>query len=270
MHLPALGNNEARHNILLAELEAMADGQASDTVTWSLGAPGQCAMMTPGRPIRLGDLDEAQCGALAEQTAQTEYVGVIGPDDTAHHFARRAAQLGVEFDEPMPQRIYGLSEKPNYPGATGNARCATSSDVGLLADWIASFIRDAGLRDRVPPRERLEFLASREHVFWVVDDEPVSMAAILRKTRKAASINSVYTPPALRGRGYAAAVTAAAVEQIFADGRTIACLYTDVRNPSSNRCYAKVGFKPVCDSAHIPRLLADKRQVDDRATGRQE
>lgn len=74
------------------------------------------------------------------------------------------------------------------------------------------------------------------------------MAGIVRRSRGAAAIAWVYTPPELRGRGYAGSVTAAVVEKIYAEGRKIACLYTDLRNPASNRCYAKIGFKPVCDS----------------------
>jgi predicted GNAT family acetyltransferase len=56
----------------------------------------------------------------------------------------------------------------------------------------------------------------------------------------------------LRGRGYAGAVTAAVVDSIFAEGRTAACLYVDLRNPYSTRCYAKIGFQPVCRSHCIP------------------
>jgi predicted GNAT family acetyltransferase len=29
----------------------------------------------------------------------------------------------------------------------------------------------------------------------------------------------------------------------------MACLYSDLRNPTSNRCYAKIGFKPIYRSA---------------------
>jgi len=82
------------------------------------------------------------------------------------------------------------------------------------------------------------------------------MAAIVRRTRGAAAIVFVYTPPSLRGKGYAGSVTAAVVEQAFAEGKTMACLYTSLSNPFSNRCYAKIGFKPVCDAAHIPTAAA--------------
>ena len=82
------------------------------------------------------------------------------------------------------------------------------------------------------------------------DGRQVLLAAIARRLRNAASIAPVYTPPEQRGRGYAGSVTAAVGERIFAEGRTAACLYTDLRNPISNRCYAKIGFRPYCDSWH--------------------
>ena len=61
------------------------------------------------------------------------------------------------------------------------------------------------------------------------------MAGIVRRTRSTGSIAGVYTPPAQRGRGYAGSVTAAVVERIYAEGMNTACLYTDLRNPQSNR-----------------------------------
>ena len=80
------------------------------------------------------------------------------------------------------------------------------------------------------------------------------VAEIFHQHDDLAAIAGVYTPPPLRGRGYAAAVTAAVVESVFAEGRTAACLYSDLRNPASNRCYAKIGFKPVCHAWHYLRV----------------
>jgi predicted GNAT family acetyltransferase len=182
------------------------------------------------------------------------YPGVVGPDQTSQWFAQRAIELGVEFLEPIPQRIHSLVEKPTYPGAPGYARRTTAQDASILADWVTSFVRGATPHDPAPSRESLETIAGEgRHLLWIVNDEPVSMSAIVRRTRNAAAIALVYTPPSLRGRGYAGSVTAAVAEEAFAEGKTIACLYTDLRNPFSNRCYAKVGFKPVCDSTHFPR-----------------
>ena len=79
------------------------------------------------------------------------------------------------------------------------------------------------------------------------------MAGIVRRTRRVAAIAGVYTPPALRRQGYGGSVTAAVADSVFAEGRTAACLYSDLRNPASNRCYAKIGFEPVCRSWHYLR-----------------
>jgi RimJ/RimL family protein N-acetyltransferase len=54
----------------------------------------------------------------------------------------------------------------------------------------------------------------------------------------------LYTLPDKRGRGYAGSVTAAAAECAFTEGKTVVCLYTDLTNPFSNRCYAKMGSSP--------------------------
>src|SRR5262249_52788528 len=158
----------------------------------------------------------------AEQTAELNYLGVVGPDRTPSWFAKRAEELGLKFLEPIPQRLHALASKPRYPGCLGGPRRATADDVDLLAEWIAAFTHEATPHDPVPSRERLETLAREgSHVFWVIDGQPVSMAAIVRRTRYAAGIAAVYTPPALRGNGYAGSATAAAVEQVFAEGKTI-------------------------------------------------
>jgi predicted GNAT family acetyltransferase len=254
--MPALELDEARHNMMLAVLGALAEGRSPNVATWTLGLPGQCATMSPGRPILLADLADLQCRTLAEETAQAhvEYSGVRGPDETAFRFAERAIELGIKFLEPIPQRIHGLAGKPKYPGAAGYARRATAEDASIVADWVTSFTREANPHEPAPSHERLNRLTG-EALFWIVDDEPVSMAAIVRRTRNAAAISIVYTPPSLRSKGYAGSVTAAVAEQAFAEGKRVACLYTDLRNPFSNRCYVKIGFEPVCDSAYFPRAI---------------
>jgi GNAT superfamily N-acetyltransferase len=253
-HRAALEIDEARHNVILAILGRIAKDELSDTRRWTLGAPGQCAVQVPPYPIMLGELEDRHCRALAEQTKELDYPGVVGPDLTAKRFADRAAELGLAFLDPIPQQIHTISDAPKYPGAPGSPRLVGTDDADLFADWITAFIREAIPHDPIPSRQRLAEVAGEgRHLFWIVDGEPVSMAGIARRTRHAAAISAVYTPPRLRGRGYAGAVTAALVERVFAEGKSIACLYTDLRNPFSNRCYAKIGFKPTCSSWHYPR-----------------
>jgi hypothetical protein len=58
----------------------------------------------------------------------------------------------------------------------------------------------------------------------------------------------VYTPPELRGRGYASALTAHVSAEQLAAGRSFCFLYTDLANPTSNRIYVALGYERVCDS----------------------
>jgi hypothetical protein len=253
-HLPALERDEVKHNLIVAVLGRMAGENPPELLWWSLGQPGQCAIKAPGYPILLGDVNVEQCRALAETTRSLTYPAVVGADETASWFVERATQLGIAFLEPIPQQLQVLRDKPIYPGVSGYARTIGAADAPLFSAWMTAFIGEAIPHDPVPtPEQLVQSAASGRFQFWIVDDEPVSMAGIMRRTRHAAAIAGVYTPPSLRGRGYAGSVTAAVVDTILAEGRSTACLYVDLRNPSSGRCYAKIGFTPVCRSWYYPR-----------------
>lgn len=248
-HRPALEEDQARHNLMLGLLAAALEQPNPAFRLWSLGSPGECAVQTAGRAVILGNLRAELCRRFAEETVDLCLPGVMGPDSTATWFAQRASELGACFREPILQRIHGLSEPPTYSGAPGHPRPVGPGDATLFADWITCFITEAAPHDPIAQRERLEARAGDgQHWFWIVDDEPVSLAGIVRRTRDAAAIAAVYTPPHRRSRGFAGSIVAAVVERVFAEGRRTACLYTNLDNPASNRCYAKVGFRPVCDS----------------------
>jgi RimJ/RimL family protein N-acetyltransferase len=254
-HLPALEADEVRFN-LPAGILAAADGKDCPTgfLCWTLGGPGHCAIQSPDRPIVLGALNREECQRLARETKHLSYPGVIGTDSTARWFVEEALALGIAFQEPEPQRIYALRETPRYPHAEGAPSTATVADMPLLFDWMLAFRQEAVPHDLPPQWERVEKMAaSGRFLFWKADGEPVALAGIARELKTMAAIGPVYTPPARRNRGFAGAATAALCERLFAVGKSGACLYTDLRNPYSNRCYAKVGFKPHCDSYYYLR-----------------
>jgi RimJ/RimL family protein N-acetyltransferase len=253
-HEPSLEPDDVKHGLILNALRQMGVERSVGFSYWTLGRSGECAVKMGRYSIVLGALDENQCRNLAELTAHTDYPGVIGPDLTASWFADRAGELGLQFLEPDLLQIYSISDKPRYPGAFGHPQPVTIKDATLLADWLIAFHREADPHDPVPVREELERAAGEDRfLFWIDKGRPVSMAGIVRRLKHSAAIAAVYTPPELRGRGYAGSATAATVERIFAEGRKIACLYADLRNPASNRCYAKIGFTPVCKSLHFHR-----------------
>jgi RimJ/RimL family protein N-acetyltransferase len=250
-HQPALEADEVRHNLILGLLGGKSGAEFR---IWTLGRPGACAAQSPGWNLVLGALTEHECHQLADATSGENIPGVVGCDETGVWFVDRATKLGHAFLPPIPQHIHVLDHAPRYPGAPGHARPVAEADAGLFVEWAQAFSAEATPDDPKPAREQLERrIAERRDFFWIVDGQPVAMAGIARRTRHTAAISLVYTPPSLRGRGYAGSVTAAVVERILAEGKRSACLYTDLRNPASNRCYAKIGFSPVCSAYHYVR-----------------
>jgi predicted GNAT family acetyltransferase len=252
-HMSSLQRSEIRHNLMLALLARAATEPSFEAETWTLAGAGECAIMMPGKPLLLGELSELQCQELAERTRDLDYQSVVGPDQTALWFAEHAATFGIQFNDPIPQRVYSIRTAPHHPQVPGSARPATSDDLDLMYAWICEFVQ-AATNDAAPNKQQVsQIIASNRHMLWVVNGVPVSMAAINRRLQNTAAIGSVYTPPEHRQKGYAGAVTAAIVDRIYSEGKTSACLYTDLRNPYSNRCYIKIGFAAECDSMQIIR-----------------
>jgi predicted GNAT family acetyltransferase len=160
----------------------------------------------------------------------------------------------MKFASRLPLQILALDGRPRSPDPPGFARRVTADDAALFADWRLAFGTEAVPEE--PPsthQAQAKIAANGDHLMWIVDGAPVSLASIGRRTRNGAVINGVYTPPAFRGRGYAGAVVSAVVQKGYAEGKSFACLYVDRRNPASNRCYAKLGFTPVCEAWHCVR-----------------
>jgi RimJ/RimL family protein N-acetyltransferase len=255
LHLPALRADEIRFNVQIAVLAAAVSESRSGFAFWTLGAPGHCAIQSPKRAILLGDLARNECRELAETVRTLDYPGVVGAGETPHWFVQHATSLGTRFDDPIPQRIHVLTARPRCPAAEGSGREVEAADAPLLFEWLVAFHREAVPHDPPPERISTEALAaSGRFLFWTKNGEPVSVAAISRRLERTGGIAPVYTPPEHRGRGYAGSVTAALADRLFAEGKTSVCLYTDLRNPMSNRCYARIGFKPYCDSWHYLRV----------------
>ena len=59
-------------------------------------------------------------------------------------------------------------------------------------------------------------------------------------------VGPVYTPPELRGRGYASALVATVSADVRAAGNR-GILYTDLENPTSNSIYRNIGYRAVSE-----------------------
>ncbi len=66
-----------------------------------------------------------------------------------------------------------------------------------------------------------------------------------------ARIAPVYTPPALRRRGYARAAVAALSSHLQSRGARSVFLFTDATNPTANALYRRIGFVPCGRHLHL-------------------
>ena len=71
----------------------------------------------------------------------------------------------------------------------------------------------------------------------------------------------VYTPPALRGRGYATACVGALSRLLLDAGWALCALFADVANLAANRVYERVGYRPVCEVDEILFSAGDAHTV---------
>ncbi len=80
-----------------------------------------------------------------------------------------------------------------------------------------------------------------------INNRIVSIAKASRDTPNGKAINLVYTPPKFRCKGYATEVVAKLCQSILNEGKKYCFLFTDLANPTSNKIYMNIGFKPILD-----------------------
>ncbi|TDP42261.1 FR47-like protein [Nocardia ignorata] len=142
-------------------------------------------------------------------------------------------------------RLYRL-ETLHVPEVPGVARQATANDVELCLAWFADFDREIGAVRALDEERALRLIGRGWWWLWEVDGAPRSFVARQTGVFGWARIGPVYTPTAWRGNGYASALTAAVSAAIRAEGADV-CLFTDLDNPTSNKIYEGIGFRPVRD-----------------------
>jgi RimJ/RimL family protein N-acetyltransferase len=250
---PVLEPREREHHLILGVANALPP---ATFLTIELGDALHAAAIVSTRrlmvlSVTIADPAEA-LEALALWLPSNDHhpPGFIADVPHAQAFARAWARLhGREPRLKMRQRLHALTAVTPVPRAPGQLHPASAADLDLLLTWQGEFNREAMGQSHDP--ELREHLARRlddgEMYVWI-DGEPRSMAASARPTRRGVAINSVYTPPELRGRGYATSCVAALSQLLLDNGKRFCVLYTDVENPTSNAIYARLGYHPVADS----------------------
>lgn len=253
--------DEAKNNLILGVADRVRRGRSyGDEPPYFLtveegGTLVAAAIRTPPFPLvvtcaedRLDALDPLVDYLL---NADPQLPGVNGEARAAAAFADRWTDRSTGRAEVgMRMRVYVLREVDPPSDVPGRMRLARDEDVDLVSEWMLGFHEEAAPGDPPSdPRENaLRFMQSGTMAVWD-HDGPVSMAGSSRGSKNGATVSAVYTPPEHRGKGYASACVAALCQKLLDEGNAFCTLYADLANPTSNKIYQRIGFRPVADAA---------------------
>jgi predicted GNAT family acetyltransferase len=266
---PLLLADEARHNLILGIAGTIRDTPDLYPLRslWLVRDAGEvvaAALRTPPYNLILARPRSAPAlAALAEAVAGEELPGVTGTEPEVEEFAELwSRHSGVAGRVNMRQGVYALEQVEPLPAVPGSARVAKADDRALALRWWIAFGEEV-LHEGGPGRERAE--ASLDHklssptsglLLWEDGGEPVSLAGWGGPTPNGIRVGPVYTPPELRGQGYATALTAELSQRLldgrlYEGGRRFCFLYTDLANPTSNAIYERIGYRRIAEAAEV-------------------
>jgi hypothetical protein len=254
---------EAEHNLLLGIAGTLRDapevydeGPPLLATVADGGTVVAVALRTPPYNLILSEVDDlAAVDALADGLRDEELPGVVGPPGAVQRFAERwTERTGDGWEVQLEERIFRLQRVAAPLPPPGAMRAAELADRDLVVDWIVAFGEEAlpetdAARVAESVDDSLAGIGRR--IFLWQDGEPVSLVGAGGETPNGIRIGPVYTPPRLRGRGYASALTAAVSQAMLDEGRRFCFLYTDLANPTSNKIYQAIGYEPVTDALMV-------------------
>lgn len=159
---------------------------------------------------------------------------------------------GVGYKVIMNERVYKLERVEEKYLGSHSFRSIDFSLESLVLKWFKLFIEEALPHENSEIDEELRKITRQridEKRYYMLfdDNNPVSMVHKARKTPNGNLINQVFTPPNLRGRGYATEAVAKISQLLLNEGNSYCFLFTDLSNPTSNKIYQDVGYKPIMD-----------------------
>jgi RimJ/RimL family protein N-acetyltransferase len=211
--------------------------------------PYNVIVADPVDPLALAPLAQA----VLDDGASTP--GVIGNVPFAEEFAQRIGDgLSRRVERILSEGVWELTDVNDVPDTSGSARPAMARDRDLIRGWFRAFAEEALPPEHPRDDDRTDAnidhrLAGHGGGFWLWEDgEPVSLSGHHDVPGAGSRIGPVYTPPELRGRGYATRLVAELSAARLDLGDPACFLFTDLANPTSNAIYERIGYVKLCEA----------------------
>jgi predicted GNAT family acetyltransferase len=218
------------------------------------GSVAAAALRTPPWPIVVSEIEGEDADALisAWLGEDPKLPGVTGLAPSAEAVAEAwRRSTGGSWTVQMREALHVL-EKLRDPArpAPGRLREARKQERDLLIEWERAFADETGVIGGAHSERVVDARLAYRGVYVWDDNGPVCEVGNAPPAAGVVRLGPVYTPPQLRGRGYASSAVAARSGLAMQSG--LRCtLFTDLANPTSNKIYADVGYRRVAKWSEI-------------------
>ena len=237
---------------------------------------GVAAQVASGMIVLQAPLRAGQLGADLLRRSGRRLAGFYGPAPQVRRALDDMGLAGVPLLKDTVEDLFalGLSNLPLPPMlAHGQARCrvAHAGDAALLVAWRRDFRRTTlndvdGEQLDAASRADIAALLPAGSLFMLEGkgEGPLACCSFNARLPDMVQVGNVWTPPALRGKGYAQAVVGGALALAAKQGVGAAVLSTGRHNAPAQAAYRALGFTVVGDyatacigrDAELPALYA--------------
>jgi RimJ/RimL family protein N-acetyltransferase len=192
-------------------------------------------------------------------------IGCVGPATSARPVLKALDldHLPTNTDRDEPGFTLDLADLlvPDLPDTT--LRPITPEDLAFLTNWRETYIGEVlgltGSDARATAEADLaSYLARGSHRVLLHHDQPAALTGFNAILPEIVQVGGVYTPPHLRGRGYARTAVALHLTEARANGTTRAVLFA--ANAAAARAYRAIGFQQAADFTLF--LLATPTRIE--------
>ena len=187
----------------------------------------------------------AVTGILGEWSQATAARAALGLDAAPARFASRDLLFSLDLARlRVPEML-----------ASGRvvSRIAGEADLDLLTRWRMHYnveLLGASPGPGLEPSCRAEVQLFVRLGCFVLSDEagrPVSISGFNARLPECVQVGGVFTPPELRGRGFARSAVAASLLAVRSEGVARSVLFTGEENVAAQRAYLALGYEIVGD-----------------------